>query len=176
MQIIHEVGLKRVWRHFIFILWQIIFDLLLFSPLRILWLRLAGANIGNSCFIDKIDFINLDRTGAKGLSLGNNCFLGRGIQLDLAGKLTFGDWVTVSPRTQILSHINVGLKDHPLHSKIKSQVFHTKINQAVFIGAGAIILGGVTIGNNSVIGAGAVVTKNIPSHTTAVGVPAKPIS
>ena len=43
----------------------------------------------------------------------------------------------------------------------------------VWIGAGAIILPGVTIGNNSVIGAGSIVTKDIPSDTIAVGNPCR---
>jgi serine O-acetyltransferase len=49
------------------------------------------------------------------------------------------------------------------------------IGDAVFIGAGARVLGGITIGNNAVIGANAVVITDIPAGTTAVGIPAKVI-
>ncbi|HEY9245409.1 MAG TPA: DapH/DapD/GlmU-related protein, partial [Candidatus Methanoperedens sp.] len=49
----------------------------------------------------------------------------------------------------------------------------TVIGRNVYLGAGAIILPGVTIGDNSIIGAGAVVTKDIPSNCVAMGVPAK---
>lgn len=48
-----------------------------------------------------------------------------------------------------------------------------KIEDGVWIGGGAIILPGVTIGRNAVIGAGAVVTKDIPANAVAVGSPAK---
>lgn len=47
-----------------------------------------------------------------------------------------------------------------------------KIGNEVFIGTGAVILPGITIGNNAIVAAGAVVTKDIPPHTTAIGVPA----
>lgn len=50
-----------------------------------------------------------------------------------------------------------------------------KIQDNVWIGMGVIVLPGVTIGEGSVIGAGAVVTKDIPPNTLAVGSPAKPI-
>lgn len=50
-----------------------------------------------------------------------------------------------------------------------------KIKNNVFIGSGSIIMLGVTIGDNVVVGAGAVVTKDIPSNCVAAGVPARPI-
>ena len=50
-----------------------------------------------------------------------------------------------------------------------------KIEDGVWIGGGAIILPGVTIGRNAVIGAGAVVTKDIPANAVAVGSPARVI-
>ena len=49
------------------------------------------------------------------------------------------------------------------------------IEDDVWIGANAVVLPGVTIGNHCVVAAGAVVTKSLPAHCTAVGVPAKPI-
>ena len=172
MLIIKEVGLKRVIKYVFFSLWQIIFDLLSFSPLRIAWMRLFGASIGPDTIIDKIDFINLERSGLKGLSIGTHCFLGRGVLLDLAGRITLEDWVIVSPKGSILTHLSVGLKAHPLYKKYPPKIGHTQIQRGSFIGAGAIILGGQTIGSRSMIGAGAVVTKRIPQESVAVGIPA----
>jgi len=94
MQIIQEVGLKRIFKYAVFSFWQAIFDLLPFSPLRVFWLKVGGAKIGANNFIDKIDFFNLDRTGLSGLTIGSHCFIGRDCLLDLAGKITLNDWVT----------------------------------------------------------------------------------
>jgi acetyltransferase-like isoleucine patch superfamily enzyme len=172
MQIVQEVGFNRVFRYAIFTAWQFIFDLLPFSPLRILWLKFGGAKIGSNTVIDKIDFINLDRTGLVGLNIGSRCFLGRGTMLDLAGKISLEDWVTVSPRVIILSHLNVGFKNHPLVKLYPSQIGHTQVKSGCFIGANTTLLGGVVIGETSLIGAGSVVTQNIPSQSLAVGCPA----
>lgn len=49
----------------------------------------------------------------------------------------------------------------------------TRIGSGAFIGAGAVVLEGVSVGDNAVIGAGAVVTRDVPSSTVAVGVPAR---
>lgn len=172
-KIINKVGLKRLSRYFFFSLWQGVFDLLTFSPLRVLWLKAFGASIGQSTIVDKIDFINLDRMGLKGFKVGPNCFLGRRSLYDLAGTITLKDWVVVSPKATILSHMSVGFKDHPLYQQYPSKVGHTKIDSGVFIGASATILSGVTIGQKSLIGAGAVVTKNVAPQKVAKGVPAK---
>lgn len=58
----------------------------------------------------------------------------------------------------------------------KSRVEKTVIGKRVFLGANAVILPGVTIGDNVIIGAGAVVTKDIPSNMVAVGNPAKVVT
>ncbi len=172
MQIIQEIGLSRVLKYALFAGWQFIFDALPFSPLRIWWLKLGGAKIGASCVIDKIDFINLDRTGLSGLVIGSRCFLGRGVMLDLAGRISLEDWITISPRTIILSHLNVGFNNHPLLKIYPSQVKHSQIKTGCFIGANSTLLAGVIIGKHSLIGAGSVVTHNIPPHSLAVGCPA----
>ena len=69
--------------------------------------------------------------------------------------------------------MSVGFKDHPLYKKYPPQISHTQIDKGAFIGASATILSGVSVGKNSLIAAGAVVTKNIPANQVAKGVPAK---
>lgn len=175
MQLAREAGFKRIIRYIIFTLWQIIFDMLPFFPLRIWWLQIWGAKIGVNTVVDKIDFMNLDQTGLKGLTIGNNSFIGRGTLLDLAGKITMGSYATVGPRVIILSHFKVGILEHPLLHIYPSKKLHTTIEENTFVGAGAVLTAGVKIGQGSVIGAGGVVNQSIPARTLAAGVPAKVI-
>ncbi len=172
-KIIKEIGINRICKYFLFSLWQWFFDLLPFSPLRIFWMRLGGAKIGKNCVIDKIDFINLDRIGLKGLTIGSECFLGRNCLLDLAGRIILKNQVTISPKASILSHFSVGFSNHPLIKKYPKFISESLINQGTFIGLGAIILPGVKIGKEVMVAAGSVVKSDLPDNSMAAGVPAK---
>lgn len=76
------------------------------------------------------------------------------------------DYVHIGSNCTIFQQVTIGVKDyeHPLN-----EVPH--IGDNVFIGAGAKILGNITIGNNVKIGANAVVTKNVPDNCTVIGNP-----
>ena len=173
MQLIQEVGLNRVIKYAIFSFWQLVFDLLPFSPLRVFWLKLWGAKIGPGNFIDRVDFFNLDRTGLSGLKIGSHCFIGRSCLIDLAGQVTLGDWVTLSPRVIILSHINVGLKGHWLLKYYPAQAGQTQIQSHSFLGVNTIVLSGVKISSQSLVAAGSVVTRHLPGHSLIAGSPAQ---
>src|SRR3989338_4668344 len=101
---LNEIGFTRLVKYFIFGLWDQIFSFLPWSPLRVLWMKLFGAKIPWSAVIDKVNFMNLDRTGLSGLELGRKVFLGLGSIIDLAGRVEIGDHATVSPGSIILSH------------------------------------------------------------------------
>ena len=98
------------------------------------------------------------------------------------GLVTIGNHVMIGPNVSIMS------SSHPLiHNERESMLYpdgHTSMSEYalpitignhVWIACGAIICGGVTIGDRAVIGAGSVVTKDIPSGYLACGVPCKPI-
>lgn len=110
---------------------------------------------------------------------GDNIFLGVNFYanhdctiLD-AAKITIGDNVMLGPKVTIAS------AGHPLNAELRAQGFENAaaidIKDNVWIGANCCILGGVTIGKNAVIAAGAVVTKSIPDNALAAGIPAKVI-
>ena len=84
--------------------------------------------------------------------------------------ISIGDDVTMSIRVTVMAH-DAGTKKTLGYTKI-GQVH---IGNHVFIGANATVLPGVTIGDSAVIGAGSVVTHDIPARTVAAGVPAKVI-
>ncbi len=85
--------------------------------------------------------------------------------------------VTVGARTQIGPAVQIYTADHPRDPLLRRTGAEfgrpVQIGQDVWIGGGAIILPGVTIGDNAVIGAGSVVTRDIPPHSTARGNPAR---
>lgn len=89
------------------------------------------------------------------------------------GQLCFGDRVSVGPRVVFV--LNSGANASRVRPKMKDKEPFIKVGNDVWIGAGAIILPGVTIGDESVVGAGSVVTKDVPAHTIVAGNPARVI-
>ena len=104
---------------------------------------------------------------------GNGCFANYGlIALDVA-PIHIGDGTMLGSNVQLMTPI------HPIDPELRAAGWESAkpihIGSNVWIGSGAIILGGVTIGDHAVIGAGAVVTKDVPARTVAVGNPARVI-
>lgn len=118
------------------------------------------------------------------ISIGNNVVIRPGTFL-FADPTDGGSKITIEDKVLIGSCVHFYVNNHvfsdiskPIYDQ--GHVFPTEngsitLKQGCWIGAGVIILPGVTIGENSVVGAGAVVTKNIPAFTIAVGNPAKVI-
>lgn len=109
---------------------------------------------------------------ADGASIGERVFLGNRTYVDegFAWLIEIEDDVTVAPNAMVLAH-DAGLKQ-PLGV---TRVAPVRIRRAAYIGAGAIVLPGVTIGEEAVIGAGSVVTHDVAPRTVVAGVPARPI-
>ncbi|MEZ5070402.1 MAG: DapH/DapD/GlmU-related protein [Bacteroidales bacterium] len=101
--------------------------------------------------------------------IGRNVFINHGCSfLDLGG-ITIEDHVLIGPGVHIAS------EGHPL-DPLKRQILDVapvRIKQNVWIGAQATILAGVTVGENAVVAAGAVVTKDVPDNAVVAGVPAR---
>ncbi|MBE6312307.1 MAG: acyltransferase [Bacteroidales bacterium] len=108
----------------------------------------------------------------RGLKVGKNFKMMGGCILDPAHcwHISIGDDVTLAPRVHILAH-DASTKIHLGYTKVAN----TKIGNRCFVGAGSIILPGVTIGDDVIVGAGSIVSKDIPSGMLAVGNPAKVI-
>ena len=85
--------------------------------------------------------------------------------------ITIGNNVTLAPRVYILAH-DASTKVFLDYTKVAD----VKIGNNVFLGAGTIVLPGVTIGNNVVVGAGSVVARDIPDNVVAVGCPGTHLS
>ncbi len=95
--------------------------------------------------------------------------IGKGILIDHATSVVIGETAVVEDNVSMLHEVTLGGTGKQTGDR------HPKVRHGVLIAAGAKILGNVEIGEGAKIGGGAVVLTNIPPHTTAVGVPAKPI-
>lgn len=107
------------------------------------------------------------------IALGRGAFLNFGcVVLDVC-RVEIGEMTQIGPAVQILA------ADHPRDAEERRAGLElgrlVRIGANVWIGGGALMLPGVTIGHNAIIGAGAVVTRDVPPGATVVGNPARPI-
>ncbi|NOW94060.1 sugar O-acetyltransferase [Mucilaginibacter sp. SG564] len=110
--------------------------------------------------------------GGNEIRIGRNVFINQNCTFYDLGGLDIGDDVMIGPNVSIIT------TGHPLDPSQRRSVTIGKpivIERNVWIAAGAIIIGGVTIGKNSVVAAGSVVTKNVPPNTLVGGNPARVI-
>ena len=173
MKALREIGWARALRFAWFSLAMAPYRVLLVPPLRALWLRLLGARIGPRAILHDVHFFNLYRRGLAGLEVGAECFLGDECLLDLADGIRLEAQVTLAERVVILTHMNVGYHDHPLQARFPSTVAPVLLERGCFVGASVTILPGVTIGRESFVAAGSVVTEDVPPRTLVAGVPAR---
>ncbi len=135
------------------------------EQIRELLSQITGSKIDESTTVFTPFFTNFGRH----ISLGKNVFINHACSfLDLGG-ITIDDGVLIAPRVILVS------ESHPLklEERNKLTVGRIHIKQNAWIGAGATVLPGVTIGENSVVAAGAVVSKDVPANSIVGGVPAK---
>lgn len=109
--------------------------------------------------------------GGRHVHFGKNVYANFNLTLVDDGHIYVGDAVMFGP------NVTVATAGHPVEPQLRSRGVQynldVHIGNNVWIGAGAVILPGVTIGDNTVIGAGSVVTKDIPSDSVAVGNPCR---
>ncbi|MDQ1284076.1 MAG: hypothetical protein QG620_424 [Patescibacteria group bacterium] len=136
----------------------------------------SGIEIGensvimHNSVIHVFNFVGLPHASIK---IGRGVFIGENSVIRGQGGVTIGNDCLISPKVSILAvnhsfaSADLLIKDQPLDAK------GIIIGDDVWVGGGATILDGVKIGRGSVIGAGSVVTKDIPEFSVAVGNPAK---
>lgn len=124
---------------------------------------------GKNCVVEQPLFC----TYGYNTTVGDNFFLNVNGKLMDSGKITIGNNVFIAPNVCIIT------EEHAMDVEQRIQGLEythpVTIGDNVWICAGALVLPGVTIGEGSVIGAGSVVTKDIPAHCLAVGNPCKVI-
>ena len=114
-----------------------------------------------------------DQKFSPKLKIGNHVNIGQSLHLTCAESITIEDNVVCTARVTItdIMHDTDDKRLSVLEQRLRTKP--VKICEGAFIGVNATILPGVTIGRHAVIGAGAVVTQDVPDYATAVGMPAK---
>lgn len=119
---------------------------------------LPNAQIGDNCNICSHCLIEND------VKIGNNVTLKSGVCL--------WDGITIEDNVQVGPNVTFTNDKYP-RAKQAFELQRTTIKKNASIGAGSVILGGITVGENALIGAGSVVTKDVPDNELWVGNPAK---
>ena len=126
------------------------------------------AEIGEGCYIETPFHANW---GGHHVHFGKNVYANFNLTLVDDTHIYVGDYTMFGP------NVTIATAGHPILPELRQMVYQynmpVRIGKNCWIGAGAIIVPGVTIGDNVVIGAGSVVTKDIPSNVVAVGNPCK---
>ena len=133
-------------------------------------LKQMFAEIGEGCYIEPPLHANW---GGKHCHLGKNVYFNFNVTLVDDTHIYVGDYSKFGP------NVVIATAGHPILPALREKAYQynapVKIGKCVWLGAGVIVLPGVEIGDNCVIGAGSVVTKNIPANCVAVGNPCRVI-
>lgn len=126
------------------------------------------AEIGEGCYIEPPLHVNF---GGAHLHFGSNVYANFNLTCVDDTHIYVGDFTMFGP------NVIIATAGHPILPELREQVYQynmpVRIGRNCWIGAGAIIVPGITIGDNVVVGAGSVVTKDLPSNVIAVGNPCR---
>jgi acetyltransferase-like isoleucine patch superfamily enzyme len=114
---------------------------------------------------------------AMGVRIGRHVFVGLDTWLDdqFPELITLEDDVVISFRVMVVVHDDARRMDRVEAGQAAGTVAPVVLKRGCYLGAGAIVLPGVTVGEGAVVAAGAVVTRDVPPRTVAAGVPARVI-
>lgn len=138
-----------------------------FSKARRLLLAGMGCRIGSECELEP----HIDTGFSPNLIIGDHCQINQGVIMRTA---IIGDYVMIAPNVTLLDRVhNHNRTDTPMALQGSSPRQTIRIGNDVWIGQNAILMPGITIGEGAIVGAGAVVTKDIPPYAVVAGVPAR---
>ena len=131
-------------------------------------LKSMFAELGEGCYIEPPFHANWG---------GRHCHFGKFVYANFNLTLVDDTHIYVGDYTMIGPNVTIASAGHPILPELREKQYQynmpVHIGKNCWIGAGVIIVPGITVGDNSVIGAGSVVTKDIPANVVAVGNPCK---
>ncbi len=131
-------------------------------------LREMFAEIGENCYIEPPLHSNW---GGHHVHFGNNVYANFNLTLVDDTHIYVGDCTMIGP------NVTIATAGHPILPELREKAYQfnqpVHIGRNCWLGAGVVVLPGITIGDNSVIGAGSIVTKDIPANVVAVGNPCR---
>ncbi len=133
------------------------------------YMKEVFAECGENSYIQLPFYANW---GGHHVHFGSNIYANFNLTCVDDGHIYVGDWTEFGP------NVTIATAGHPIHPELREspELQFNKdvhIGRCVWIGANTIVLPGITIGDNSVIGAGSVVTKDIPANVVAYGNPCR---
>jgi acetyltransferase-like isoleucine patch superfamily enzyme len=133
------------------------------------FVRIQILNEGKICFGNKVNIERFTLLKSSGgvINVGSNVFINENCKIVSHKNITIKDNVSIGPNVMIFDH------DHDGNGGFISK--DILIDENVWIGSQVIILKGLKIGRNSIIGAGSVITKDVSENSIMVGNPAKKI-
>lgn len=144
-------------------------DFYISNKIRYLFYKVYLSHLGENVIINSRNHFEVPGN----IKVGNNCSINRDCWFSGGGGLNIGNDVLIGPKVVIhTANHNHNISNLPF--RLQGHTFKAvTIKDNVWIGAGVIILPGVIIDGNTIIAAGSVVSKNIPSGVLAGGIPAK---
>jgi acetyltransferase-like isoleucine patch superfamily enzyme len=135
------------------------------SEIRKIFSVLIGRKVDDSFFLIPPFYSDF----GENIEIGKNVFVNHACTFMDRGGITLEDEVLIGPKVNLIT------TNHPLDPAQRRSTISKPIviKKKVWIGAGATVLSGVTIGENAVVAAGSVVTKDVPANTVVGGIPAK---
>ena len=126
------------------------------------------AEIGKGCYIEPPFYANWG---------GKHCHFGKNVYANFCLTCVDDTHIYVGDRTMFGPNVTIAAAGHPIQPDLRQQGYQynmpVKIGRNCWIGAGVIIVPGITIGDNVVVGAGSIVTKDLPDNVVAVGNPCR---
>lgn len=126
------------------------------------------AEIGENCYIEPPFHSNF---GGKHVHFGKNIYANFNLTCVDDTHIYIGDYTMIGP------NVTLATAGHPILPELRKKGYQfnmpVRIGKNCWLGAGVIVLPGITIGDNTVVGAGSIVTKDLPPNVVAVGNPCK---